>query len=188
MNIITIRCTQRCYIEKLVGTSMWHQDTQHVPETGAWRTATIALTWVLSIAYIINACEYAGARHGIRGVLRGTSRGGLRTYGRSTGVHTSAAAGQQSEGEAGHRQIRVARPLQPAPNKPHTARYSSLVSSPENDPATNHSRKREDDCPQLLNSCESDRFMAEILPYTSIIPNGNLTIDHLFMKVTFLFG
>lgn len=101
---------------------MRHLDTGHVPTTGAWGIATVALTWVLSIAYIINACECAGARHGIRGVLRGASRGGLW----STGVHTSAAAGPQSEGDAGHRQIRVARPLQPAPKQ--TADRAILVS------------------------------------------------------------
>lgn len=156
MNIITIRCTQSVVHGETMRISMRHW---HVRETGVWRAATIALTWVLSIAYIINACECAGARHGIRGVVRSASRGWLLL---ST-VHTSAAAGPQSEGEAGHRQIRVARPLQPAPKQ--TAHRAILVSRvisrkwPRDEPQP-EARGR---LPPIAR--EPDWWSIEILPY-----------------------
>lgn len=146
----------RWYTENLVGIAIGHQDTGHVPETGAGGTATIALTWVLSIAYIINACECAGARHGIRGAVRGASRGWLRSTSTPPRPRARRVKGKRGTARSGLR-AHCSRP----PNKPHTERYWSLVSSPENDPTTNRSRKREDDCPQSLNS--PTKFMVFVL-------------------------
>lgn len=145
MNIITIRRTQR-----------WHRETsRNVDETPGHRAragdrclrdrdncAHLSVVnrvhnkcvWVRGMTYAVRCAARLAADYGARVCtpprprarrvkgMRGTARSGLRAH--------------------------CSRP----PNKPHTERYWSLVSSPENDPATNRSRKREDDCPQSPNS------------------------------------
>lgn len=160
MNIITIRCTQRWYIEKLIGLSMRHRDTGHVPETGAWGTATIALTWVLSIAYIINACDCAGARHGIRGAVRGAFRGRLRTEHGCAHLRGRGPAEWRGSGalpDPG---------CAPTAAGPQTNRTPSDIGLSCHLPkmTVNRRRKCGDDCPQSLNSRETRQIYSLSFP------------------------